>query len=395
MEKKFVTEKYKEKTKQYYYISHVYLPGVNIISEIPSKYLKYLYEIGDAENTVKSIAFHITYYLNYLAYKKLTEEDVLSMDYGSQLLHFKAYEDWLLKRCHIVKRNTIKGCNTKKRNTKKRHHPKKDNEITENTCNQYLCSVFGYLEYLINNEICNGQLRVLEEVTRSYLSPAGVKFSTTKRKYKGYFKTPSRKPKCPVSQSDMLKFCEAIINCRDALLIAILADTGIRIGEAIGIKFEDIDLEMNKIEIVYRDDNPNGAKVKYHEERSVYISVETAELLKTYCCVYRKELYKSEYLFIVIEGLTTGTPLNYNAAYQCFDRAFSRSEIDIIPHKIRHFVCNELRHLDWKVEILSALLGHKHISTTQEAYFDITENEKVQALKKLHKENAEIYEALK
>jgi hypothetical protein len=54
-------------------------------------------------------------------------------------------------------------------------------------------------------------------------------------------------------------------NLRDRLLFAVLAETGMRLREALGLRINDFVIgrgETAFIEIVPRADNPNGARVK-------------------------------------------------------------------------------------------------------------------------------------
>jgi len=49
---------------------------------------------------------------------------------------------------------------------------------------------------------------------------------------------------------------------RDRFLFALLFQTGIRVGQALGLRREDIVTWENRIEIVCRADNANGARGK-------------------------------------------------------------------------------------------------------------------------------------
>ena len=82
---------------------------------LPSKYLKHLSMVKESPNTVKKVAFSITYYLRYLAEKSLKLKDVFAMSYGSQTEHFREFLLWIKYGMHmdnkvaVVKNNT---CNS-------------------------------------------------------------------------------------------------------------------------------------------------------------------------------------------------------------------------------------------------------------------------------------------
>ena len=49
---------------------------------------------------------------------------------------------------------------------------------------------------------------------------------------------------------------------RDRFLFAMLFQTGMRVGQALGLRHEDVVTWENRIEIVCREDNANGARGK-------------------------------------------------------------------------------------------------------------------------------------
>jgi integrase len=63
-------------------------------------------------------------------------------------------------------------------------------------------------------------------------------------------------------------------NMRDRFLFAPLADTGMRPGEALGLRISEFVLGRGGnawVEIVPRADNPNGARVRMMRPRRVYV----------------------------------------------------------------------------------------------------------------------------
>ena len=63
-------------------------------------------------------------------------------------------------------------------------------------------------------------------------------------------------------------------NLRDRLLFALLAESGMRLGEALGMRISDFVMGRGGtayVEIVPRPGNPNGARVKMMRPRRVYV----------------------------------------------------------------------------------------------------------------------------
>ena len=69
----------------------------------------------------------------------------------------------------------------------------------------------------------------------------------------------------------------------------LLAETGYRIGEILGIDYsKDIDYRNHIIRVYFREDNENGARAKNAEYRSAKISKDTFDFLNLYIAEYRK-----------------------------------------------------------------------------------------------------------
>jgi len=65
-----------------------------------------------------------------------------------------------------------------------------------------------------------------------------------------------------LSLSQVEAILRAQRHLRNRLLFALLFQTGMRIGQALGLRHEDVVTWENRIEIVCRDDNANGARGK-------------------------------------------------------------------------------------------------------------------------------------
>ncbi len=90
----------------------------------------------------------------------------------------------------------------------------------------------------------------------------------------------------------------------------ILAETGYRIGEILGIDYsKDIDYRNHIIRVYFREDNENGARAKNAEYRSAKMSNDTFEFLFDYTGEYWNILQHQDYLFVNIVGDGIGKPL--------------------------------------------------------------------------------------
>lgn len=323
----------------------------------PSKYLKHKVNQNCSINTVRQIAFSLSYYFNYLNEQGTDTETVLKMNYAMQQRHFMEYLYWL----------------------KMGKHSERTRVPMNNTCNSYLQAVFGYYEFL-ELEYHSEPLKVLQFSEVGISTTVGVRLRKQITTFKGYL-SPEKHESKIISRTNLEQLLIATSNLRDRLLLLLLAETGLRIGELLGIRYEkDIDFDKRIITVRYREDNENAARAKYAEERRVSYSADADYLLSAYLSEYQSVLRKQEYLFVVLHGKTRGCPLTVNAVYSTLRTLKKQTGIETTPHMLRHYFANERRKAGWAIELISRALGHKHIETTEQ-YLHIEDDELIEATK--------------
>lgn len=133
------------------------------------------------------------------------------------------------------------------------------------------------------------------------------------------------------------RILDACGRLRDRLLFALLYDSGVRIGEALGLRHEDIAAAEGQITIQPRV-NGNGARAKSGLVRTVPVSGELVRLFADYLHTEYGDL-DSDYVFVNLWGRPRGHPLTYSAVYDLvrrlrratgidFERSFRRSRHD-------------------------------------------------------------------
>ncbi len=105
---------------------------------------------------------------------------------------------------------------------------------------------------------------------------------------------------------------------RDRLLFAVLYDTGMRVGEALGLRHEDVAAAEREITVAPRI-NANGARAKSGTARTIPVS---AELIRLYADYLHEEYgdLDSDYVFVNLWGRPHGHPLAYPAVYDLVRR---------------------------------------------------------------------------
>lgn len=165
---------------------------------------------------------------------------------------------------------------------------------------------------------------------------------------------------------------------RDQFLLALLYQTGMRIGQALGLRLVDMEGEHHRIRIVPRDDNANGMRAKTDTEYVVHIS----DGLLSYYDDYLIQEYPDidiesnieNYVFVVLKGDSSGQPLTYPAVVSLFNRLSNKTGIKTHPHVFRHTHVTELHQAGVDLKIIQERVGHKSIQTTMNTYVHLTED---------------------
>jgi integrase/recombinase XerD len=153
---------------------------------------------------------------------------------------------------------------------------------------------------------------------------------------------------------------------RDRLLFALLFQTGMRIGQALGLRHEDVVTWENRIEIVCRDDNANGARAK-GGEGSVPVSVALMRLYAEYMHVEYCSL-DSDYVFVNLWGGRVGRPLTYATVNDLVLATRRTVGFHFTPHFFRHTYATLNRRAGVPLEVISQLITHRSVQTTQQTY---------------------------
>ncbi|GGJ33479.1 tyrosine-type recombinase/integrase [Streptomyces brasiliensis] len=129
----------------------------------------------------------------------------------------------------------------------------------------------------------------------------------------------------------ILDCCEHL---RNRLLFASLLDTGVRVGEALGLRHEDIEIAEKQVMVVPRD-NDNRARAKAGRTRVIPAS---AELMRLYSdCLHREYgALDSDYVFVNLFAEPNGRPWAYPAVYDLVRRLRKTTGIAFEPHQYRH-----------------------------------------------------------
>ena len=183
------------------------ISDIEEIEILPSKYLKHLDQINASPNTVKSAAFALSYYYNYLQEQTIGLDEITLLSYSEQNKHFIDFLYWV----------------------KSGKHTEHNTQTSNKTCNMYLGAVFRYYQFLALEDVLP-MLKVLRVKKVSYFDSMGVNHQNAVNSFKGFFK--EEEPNLEeITSEEIQELINACTNDRDRLLIAMMAETGLRLGD--------------------------------------------------------------------------------------------------------------------------------------------------------------------
>ena len=178
-------------------------------------------------------------------------------------------------------------------------------------------------------------------------------------------KAPRKQPRA-LTAGEAQVILDACDRLRDRLLMAVLYDTGMRVGEALGLRHEDWAVPERQVRVTPRQ-NDNGARCKSGRERTISVSAQLVRLYADYMHGEYGDL-DSDYVFVNLWGCPHGAPVSYPAVYDLVRRLRRRSGVDFDPHWFRHSYATSMLRAGAPVEVVSKLLGHGAVTTTVDTY---------------------------
>lgn len=190
-------------------------------------------------------------------------------------------------------------------------------------------------------------------------------------------KEPKRIPKT-LTKEQVDQLTDACNRIRDKFLITLLHDTGMRIGQALGLRHEDIQSQDNVIRIVPREDNINGARAKTRETYPIHVSMELMDLYTEYLLEELGDYY-TDYVFVNLWDGEIGAPMKYGAIAALFRRLSKKTGIAAHPHMFRHTHATDLIRSNWDAARVQKRLGHAHVQTVVNTYTHLNDEDMKQS----------------
>ncbi len=156
-----------------------------------------------------------------------------------------------------------------------------------------------------------------------------------------------------MNPADVRKLLCVIDDIRDRALFLLLLRTGMRIGEALGLRLNDLDIKGRKVHLYEGEKNSMG--------RVVYLSDDALFAIKLWL---RRRDKNKEFVFY---GRSNGH-LCYGTGRGLFVKYLKEAGLDqkgYTVHCLRHTFASELLNAGMRLECLQQLLGHQDIEVTR------------------------------
>ena len=197
-------------------------------------------------------------------------------------------------------------------------------------------------------------------------------------------------------------------------LFTVLLGTGCRIGEGLGLRWQDLDFEKRTISInhslVYYPEGSSRRSVLKVSKPKTEAGIRIIPMLDIVYDAFQMELEEQEetgYNQIEIDGMTgfiftnrNGSAPNPQTVNRTIKRIISsynadevvrakrqRREPIILPdfscHHLRHTFCTRLCENETNLKVIQAIMGHRNIETTMDIYAEATEQKKQESIERL------------
>jgi site-specific recombinase XerD len=164
---------------------------------------------------------------------------------------------------------------------------------------------------------------------------------------------------------------------RDRFLLALLLGTGLRIGEALGLRREDMHFLPDSrhlgcsvtgahVHVRPRQDNANGARAKSGRHR--HVPVDAAVVLAYRDQVAERDTVRQaegcDFVFVNLAYRYVGLPMSYSNAKQIIERTGNRCGFRARPHMMRHTTATSWIRQGVDPDVVQSLLGHVSSAST-------------------------------
>jgi site-specific recombinase XerD len=145
---------------------------------------------------------------------------------------------------------------------------------------------------------------------------------------------------------------------RDRFLFALLASTGMRVGQALGLRHEDVVAWERRIAITPRETSDRRARSKGGAGGGVPVGGELMRLWSDYMHLEYGDL-DCDFVFVNLWGGQIGRPLRYSNVHRIVERTQRKVGFQFNVHQVRHTYATLAYRSGVALEVIGVLLTHR------------------------------------
>ena len=336
------------------------------VFEPVKQYMIFLDNIGRSPNTMKNYAFHLKTYFEYLYILGIGFDEISSYEDKSALEVLADFMGWLSNPQYFE--DDVLNLSLQSRK--------------DGTVNIIVDTVLGFYDFIAKKGTIQA-LDVYKEQRKNAYFKSFLYELVDKRKTikKSLLKKIVANIDVATEFVTREQYNQLVEKCkfrRDKILLAVMFEGGLRVGEALGIHIEDIEIWNNRINIVARENLENDARVKNHAEGHILMPDYVMDLIQDYI-LEDLDKYDTNYLFVNLQGIHKGRALDVGTVEKLFIRLSKSTGIPVHPHMLRHGRGTELHETGWSETAIQEDLRHRTPAALKR-YVHITEKRKREAV---------------
>ncbi|SCC46887.1 tyrosine-type recombinase/integrase [Bacillus wiedmannii] len=245
----------------------------------------------------------------------------------------------------------------------------------------------------LTNTLSNGRILLIHRVLNNALNQAVAQKIIIENPAK--FASKPKKEKTPIqiwTEEEVKRFLFHSQDSRYHIGYILAITTGMRLGEVLGLRWQDIDFDNHTLTITNTVGHDNkikqGAKTNF-SQRTMPIPVETINALKSHNHFIKKEklrLGNAYNDFDLIVCTTRGGIVSRNYFRTKFYEVIKKADVSKIKfHDLRHTHASLLLKQGVHPKIVSERLGHTNVSVTLNIYSHVLPNIQEEAVAKFAK----------